>query len=46
VLENNQVVIEYDGIEQGISDDLVAAGVAESDIILAFLHAPEVAAAA
>ena len=43
VILDGRVVIEYDGIERGISDDLFAAGVAESDIILAFLDEPEVA---
>ena len=46
VLENEKVIIEYDGIEHGISDDLVAQGVAEQDIILAFLQEPTVAVAA
>ena len=46
VLENEQVIIEYDGIEHGISEDLMAQGVVEKDIVLAFLQEPEVVAAA
>lgn len=46
MLENEEVIIEYDGIEYGISKDLVAQGVAESNIILAFLAEPPVAVAA
>ena len=46
VMLDGKVVIEYDGIERGISDDLIAAGVAESDIVLAFLEKPSVAEAA
>ena len=36
-LQNQKVNIEYDGIEHGIVDDLVNQGVAEHDIVLAFL---------
>lgn len=46
VIHGGKVVIEYDGIEQGISDDLIEAGVAETDIVLAFLDGPNVAEAA
>lgn len=46
IIENGKVVIEYDGIEQGISDELTEAGVAEADIILAFLEEVDVAEAA
>lgn len=46
VLKNEKVIIEYDGIEHGISDDLVTQGVAEQDIVLAFLQEPTVAAVA
>ena len=31
------VVIEYDGLENGITQDLIARGIAKEDIILAFL---------
>jgi hypothetical protein len=34
---NNKVVIEYDGLENGITQDLIARGIAKEDIILAFL---------
>ncbi|TXH70795.1 MAG: XisI protein [Thiothrix sp.] len=46
VLENEKVIVEYDGIEHGISADLIAQGVAEQDIVLAFLSEPNVANAA
>jgi len=46
VIQDNKVIIEYDGIEQGISDDFMQAGIAEEDIVLAFLEDPEVAEAA
>jgi len=36
-LQNNQVWIEYDGMEQGITDDLIAAGIPSERIVLAFL---------
>lgn len=36
-LENEKVLIEYDGIEHGISDDLIDQGIAEDEIVLAFL---------
>lgn len=45
-LETGKVIIEYDGIENGISDDLLAQGVAEQDIVFAYLLDPQVAAAA
>ena len=44
--QNGKVHIEYDGIEHGITDDLIKQGVEEQDIILAFLSEPEIAAAA
>ena len=46
VLEGEKVVIEYDGIEHGISEDVIAQGVDEQDIVLAFLDVPSVAVAA
>lgn len=46
VLQAGKVLIEYDGIEHGISADLVAQGVDEQDIVLAFLDDSEVANAA
>jgi hypothetical protein len=46
VLQAGKVVVEYDGIERGITDDLINQGVAEQDIVLAFLDAPDVAEAA
>jgi XisI protein len=36
-LQNNQVWIEYDGMERGITDDLIAAGIPSERIVLAFL---------
>jgi hypothetical protein len=45
-LQDGKVVVEYDGIEQGITDDLISQGVEEKDIVLAFLEEPDVAATA
>ncbi len=36
-IENSKVLIEYDGLERGITQDLVQNGIPEQDIILAFL---------
>lgn len=36
-LQDGKVWIEYDGMEQGITDDLIAAGIPSKRIILAFL---------
>jgi hypothetical protein len=36
-LKDNRVWIEYDGMEQGITDDLIAAGIPSERIVLAFL---------
>jgi hypothetical protein len=41
-LRDNKVYIEYDGIEHGIGNDLIAGGIPEDKIVLSFLH--EVAA--
>lgn len=38
---NDKIWIQRDGIEDGITDDLVTAGVPKDKIVLAF-HAPEV----
>lgn len=40
-IRNNKIWIHYDGIEDGITDELVAAGVPKDCIVLAF-HPPEV----
>lgn len=37
IIENGKVIIEYDGIECGIMQDLVNKGISEQDIVLAFL---------
>ena len=37
IIENGKVIIEYDGMECGITQDLVKKGIPESDIVLAFL---------
>ena len=42
-LQDGKVVVEYDGIEHGITDDLIRQGVEEKDIVLAFLEEPEMA---
>jgi hypothetical protein len=36
-LHNDKIWIEYDGMEQGITQDLIAAGIHPDRIILAFL---------
>jgi hypothetical protein len=38
-LKNDKIWIQYDGIEGGVADRLVAAGVPKQDIVLAF-HSP------
>ncbi len=40
-IRNDKIWIHYDGIEDGITDELVAAGVPKDHIVLAF-HSPEV----
>jgi hypothetical protein len=40
VIEAEQVVVEYDGMEQGITDELIAQGVPEAAIVLAWLPQP------
>ncbi len=37
VIENGKVLIEYDGMECGITQDLINKGIPEHDILLAFL---------
>jgi len=37
VIHNDKVIIEYDGLEHGIFNDLIKAGIPESEIILAYL---------
>ncbi len=37
IIENGKVVIEYDGMEYGITQDLIKKGILEHDIVLAFL---------
>ncbi|WGV28715.1 element excision factor XisI family protein [Halotia branconii] len=37
IIDNDQVIIEYDGMEYGITQDLVKKGIPESDMVLAFL---------
>lgn len=40
-IKNDKIWIHYDGIEDGITDELVAAGVPKDRIVLAF-HPPDV----
>ena len=40
-IRNDKIWIHYDGIEDGITDELVAAGVPKDHIVLAF-HPPQV----
>jgi hypothetical protein len=42
-LQANQIQIEYDGIEQGITQDLLDQGVPSDQIVHAFLPEPKVA---
>lgn len=43
-LDEEKIYIEYDGIEHGITDDLITRGIPEDRIVLAFLpEAPTVA---
>jgi hypothetical protein len=42
-IRNYKIWIHYDGIEDGITDELVAAGVPKDHIVLAF-HPPQVRA--
>ena len=39
-MQNEKIYIEYDGIEQGITQELIQAGIPEQQIILAFLPEP------
>jgi hypothetical protein len=43
-LQDGKVCIEYDGIEQGISKDLMSQGIPEDLIVLAFLPKEPVSA--
>ncbi len=36
-LQNGKIYIEYDGMEYGITHDLIAKGIPEENIVLAFL---------
>ena len=40
-LEDEKVQIEYDGMERGITQDLLAAGIDEDAIALTFLEEPQ-----
>ncbi len=37
-LRNNKIYVEEDGLENGIVDDLLQAGIPQTDIVLAFHH--------
>jgi hypothetical protein len=37
VINNDKVIVEYDGLEHGIINDLIRAGIPENEIILAYL---------
>lgn len=41
ILQNDQVIVEYDGIERGIVDDLVRRGIPRDHIDLAYLPTDE-----
>jgi XisI protein len=45
-IQANQIQIEYDGIEQGITQDLIDQGVPSHQIVHAFLPKPQVALSA
>ena len=42
-LQSNQIQIEYDGIEHGITQDLIDQGIPSSQIAHTFLSEPQVA---
>jgi hypothetical protein len=42
IIKNEKIHIEYDGMERGITEELINMGIPEEDIVLDF-HAPEVA---
>lgn len=42
-LQNSKVYIEYDGMEHGVTKDLIAMGISEADIVLAFIPESELA---
>jgi hypothetical protein len=42
--QRDKVIVEYDGIEHGITDDLTRGGIPEAQIVLAYL--PEMARSA
>ena len=42
-LQDNKVYVEYDGMEHGISQDLIDRGIPETQIVLAFLPEASVA---
>ncbi len=37
VIENGKVIIEYDGMQSGITPDLIKGGILETDIVHAFI---------
>jgi hypothetical protein len=45
-LSEGKVWVEYDGMEQGITKDLIAAGIPPERIVLAFLPEEKTAATA
>ena len=45
-LSEGKVWVEYDGMEQGITKDLIAAGIQPEGIVLAFLPEEQTAATA
>ncbi len=42
-LQDNKVYVEYDGMEHGITQDLIDGGIPETQIVLAFLPEATVA---
>ena len=42
-LQDGKVYIEYDGIENGITDDLIRQGIPQERIVLSYLLEPETA---
>jgi XisI protein len=45
-IQNGKVWVEYDGMEAGISEALIAGGIRQEDIILGFLPDQDIAASA
>jgi len=36
-IKNEKIYLEYDGIEQGITEDLISQGIDKNDLVIAFM---------